>query len=230
MRRLKFSMLILLVMITLGGCSKSINLTDEETDMFAEYISKEVLERDKYYDQELLTQEYDEDEEEEETTSTAGTNQGVTNVGYVTSLNTEKKNSVATVDEILGTSSVSVSYRDAKLYDSYPEDGNNYFIIASSKGYQLLVVTFELKNTSGKDASYSKLTSNVSYSLKMENGSTYNPLLTLLVDDLQFVNKEIPAGKTQEGVLVFRIAENEVKTKGTLEIVSGTKGATLEIK
>lgn len=234
MKRVRFSIVILLVMLMLGGCSKTIELTDEETDMFAEYISKEVLERDKYYDQELLAQEYNEDEEEEdekESTTSASASQGATNVGYVSSqTSTPKQLTESTVDAILGTSSVSVSYDSAKVYDSYPEGGNNYFVISSSNGYQLLVVTFDLKNTSKKDTTYSMLSSDVSYTLTMENGSTYKPLLTLLVDDLQFVDKVISTNKTEEGVLVFRISENEVKSKGTLQIVSDTKSTTLEIK
>lgn len=219
----------------LGGCAKPIELTDEETGMFAEYISKEVLERDKYYDQELLTPKYDEDKEDKDTNQqqkpTPSTSNNVANMNYISSKTTETTNYTdSTLNDILGTSKVSVSYQSAKNYNSYPENGANYFVISSSKGYQLLVVTFDLKNTSGKDVEYSMLTSDVSYSLTMANGGTYSPLLTLLVDDLQFVNKTIPANKAEEGLLVFRIKESEVKSKGTLQIVSGTKRATLELK
>ena len=44
-------------MMLLTGCSKGIELTEEESNQFAEYISKVVLKRDTHYDQGL--QDYD---------------------------------------------------------------------------------------------------------------------------------------------------------------------------
>lgn len=235
MRKLKYCMIILLVMVTFAGCSNRIELSDDEIDMFAEYISKEVLERDKYYDQDLLEPENvleDEDEDEDETKTNQSTitesNQTATNVGYVNP--SKDENDHVSLNDILGTSSVSVSYKSAKLYDSYPSEDNSYFVIESSKGYKLLVVTFKLKNTSTKDVTYSMLTTDVNYELTMEKGSSYSPLLTLLVDDLQFVNKVIPASSTQEGRLVFRVAESEANSDATLKIVSGKQYTTVEIK
>lgn len=234
LKKIKYCMIILLVMVTFAGCSNRIELTDDETDMLAEYISKEVLKRDKYYDQDLFEPENDlEDEDEEEVTKpnqsvVTQSNQTATNVGYVNP-SKEEYNQV-TVNDILGTSSVSVSYKSAKVYDSYPTEGNSYFVIESSKGHKLIAVTFTLKNNTAKDVTYSMLTTNVNYKLIMEKGSSYSPLLTLLVDDLQFVNKVIPASSAQEGVLVFRVAEDEVKSNATLEIVCGKQSTTLEIE
>ena len=232
MRRLKLSIVVLLVMLMFSGCSKTIELTDEETDMFAEYISKEVLACDKNYDQELLTQEYKKDKEEKkQNNNVTSTGQSITNTDNV-STTTSKKDQykASTVNEVLGTSSISVSYQSAKVYDNFPEKGSNYFVINSTNGYKLLVITFALENTTKKDRTYNMLTKSVNYKLTLENGSEYSPLLTLLLEDIQFMNKVIPGNKTENGLLVFRISEKEVKSEGTLQIVRGTQSATLEIK
>lgn len=239
MKRIKFGMIAVMVMIMmlLGGCSNSVNLTDEETAMLAEYISKEVLERDKYYTASLEEVEYEEDEEVEETESTSNdskndttTNQNVTNVGYVSNQKTETTLVESSVDELLSTSTVSVSFNSSKVYDSYPNAENNYFVISANNGCKLLVVTFDLKNTTKKETVYSMLKSDIDFKLTMENGSTYNPLLTLLVDDLQFVNKTVSAKSTEQGVLVFRIAEKEAKLGGTLTMETSSKSASVTIQ
>ena len=235
MRKLKFSIVMLLVMLTLGGCVQSVDLTDEETDMFAEYISKEVLERDKYYDQGLLEVNYTTDEEDEEKpaenteTLPDGKVPGQ-NTSHTQESKSEKTYTSATVNEVLGNSSVAVSYRTSNIFNSYPEDGANYFVISSSQGYKLMVLDFDITNTTGKDVNYSMLKQDVNYKLVMDNGNEYSPLLTLLVDDLQFVNKKIPANETEKGVLVFRINQKEVKSKGRLQITSGSKCVTQDIK
>ena len=226
MRKIKLSIVVLFVTLMFTGCAKAVELTDKETSMFAEYISKGVLAYDKNYDQELISPEYDKDEEEEQTITT----QSVTNVEKVsttTSKNNQSKS--ATVNDVLGNSTISVSYKSAKVYENYPEKGSNYFEINSTEGTKLLVITFALENKTTKDRSYNMLTESVTYNLTMENGSQYNPLLTLLADDIQFVNKVIPANKTERGLLVFRISEKEIKLKGTLQIVNGKQSATLEI-
>jgi len=235
LRRIKLSIVVLLVMLTLGGCAQSVKLTDEETDMFAEYISKEILERDKYYDQGLLELSYiTEDDDEEETADNTATlpekkdpAQGTSNKQEKAP---EKTYASATVGEVLSNSSVAVTYRTSNIFNSYPEDGANYFVISSSKGYKLLVLDFDITNTTSKEITYSMLKQDVSYKLIMDNGNEYSPLLTLLVDDLQFVNKKIPAKETEKGVLVFRINQKEVKSKGRLQITSGNKCVTQDIK
>lgn len=232
MRKIKLSFVVLFVTLMFTGCSKQVELTDQETSMFAEYISKEVLACDKNYDQELIAPEYDKDEEEEkQSVATTSKEQSVSNTEKVSTTTSEKSQSeIATVNEVLGTSSISVSYQSAKVYDSYPEKGSNYFVINSTDGHKLLVITFALENTTKQDRAYNMLTESVTYSLTMENGSKYSPLLTLLVDDMQFVNKVISGDKTEKGLLVFRISEKEVKSKGTLQIDNGKQSATLEIK
>lgn len=224
-------MSLFIVMMMLGGCTNSVEFTDEEVDMFAEYISKEVLERDKHYDQELIELatdpeeevEADEDDDQQHTTNS---NQSTDNKDNTSNQN-EKE--FVSINDILGTSSVEVSYHSSKKYESYPEGGNNYFVITSNQGYQLLVVTFNLKNTTDKEVSYSMLESEIDYNLILEDGSDYKPLLTLLVDDMQFVNKMIPANKKQQGVLVFRIPDSKVSQSGVLKVVDGTKKASLTI-
>ena len=67
------------------------------------------------------------------------------------------------------------------------------------------------------------------YRLTTDNGGEYNPLLTLLVDDLQFINKTIPAGSKQEGVLVFRIPEGKAASNKTLTICNGNRSTVLSI-
>lgn len=219
MKKIKFCMLVFVVVFMLGGCGKSIDLTDEQTDMFAEYISKEVLERDKHYEQELIAPEQEEADDEEEEQS----NPTMTEVS-----NKQEEESVS-LNDLLGTSSINVSFASAKLYNSYPEEDNDYFVISANDGYKLLVIKFKLENTKKQDVTYSMLQTENDYRLTTDNGGEYNPLLTLLVDDLQFINKTIPAGSKQEGVLVFRIPEGKAASNKTLTICNGNRSTVLSI-
>ena len=65
MKKVKLCAVIFSLTAMLCGCTKTIDLTEKETDMLAEYISKEVLERDKCYEQGLITPELVSDKDDD---------------------------------------------------------------------------------------------------------------------------------------------------------------------
>ena len=242
LKKIKFCIFLIFTMVMFGGCSKGIELTEEETDMFAEYISKEVLERDKYYDQALIVPKESLDPEgtdRKEDTKKEDTKKPVNSVvtdkeqNGATLLPTDTKvtqeKPVGTLDDLLSTDSIDVSYASKKVYSEYSEANNDYFVIHSPKGTKLVVVKFKLKNKTDKATTFSMLKKSVDYKLEMETGSVYSPLLTLLENDLQFFDKKISSNDTDYAVLVFRVKEQETKTNGILHIQNGTMKTSVEI-
>ena len=216
-------------MLMFVGCSNTIDLSEHETDMFAEYISKEVLAYNKNYTQELLEPVIEEDKKDEGNihTTILSTDKDLVETDSI-SLDAEKY-VAADLNEVLGTKSIEVSYKSSHVYDSYPSKGEGYFVINSMKGYDLIVISFELKNVTKINKVYNMLQEDVNYTLTTKNGNTYSPLLTLLMDDLQFIDKEIPGKDTDSAALVFRVPESEAKSKATLQIVNNQLSTTIEI-
>lgn len=239
MKKIKLGVITTLIVCLLSGCSNQLSLSDEDTDMFAEYISKELLAYHKNYDQGLLIQEGNTEKVETDVDEQAqveqiidqGNNETENDNTTVTDVTGSEHTKLVTADlnEVLGNKKVDVSYKTSKVYDSYPANKDNYFVINSVKGYQLLVVSFQLKNTSSSKSTYNMLNQDIEYTLTLSDGKKYNPLLTLLVDDMQFINMTISGEDSKRGVLVFRVPKEVAKSKGTLQIVNGNKKATVDV-
>lgn len=243
MKKVKLCAVIFSLTAMLCGCTKTIDLTEKETDMLAEYISKEVLERDKCYEQGLITPELvsdkdddrdndvvqpveQEDKSEQNQIVTPSKKPEVTNKPEEITAPEEKEDKAYTLNDVLGTNKINVTFKSKKVYSSYPEKENNYFVINANDGYKLLVVTFNLENTSDKKINYSMLKQSIDYTLVMENGSAYSPLLTLLENDLKFIEKTIKGHGKETGVLVFRVKKADAKLAGTLTVENGTEDST----
>ena len=104
-----------------------------------------------------------------------------------------------------------IKYKEYKLYKNYPEDiSNTYFSLTPREGNQLLVVSFDAGNTSKDTKSLNLIKTGIRFELKVNQEKTYVPLLTLLENDLQYINIPVEGQKTEEVILVFEIPKEEI--------------------
>lgn len=107
---------------------------------------------------------------------------------------------------------VSMNYSGVyEVTDSYPEgdDVNPYFTMDASAGNKLLVLHFDLTNTSGSDMDVNLNTLNLRYRVSLNGGKNKFVMTTLLENDILSYVGTIPAGQTEDIIAICEISEEE---------------------
>ena len=235
MRKWSFVVGVLCV-LSLTGCASTYRLSDVETDIVAENMAVLLLKYDhNYQDKELLLPE----EELEKAMFPAKTDMEDASLLKVDQ-NDERENKEGTakqpeqeaytLSQVIGAKDFDIKYKEYKLYKNYPEDiSNTYFSLTPREGNQLLVVSFDAGNTSKDTKSLNLIKTGIRFELKVNQEKTYVPLLTLLENDLQYINIPVEGQKTEEGILVFEIPQEKISAVN-LTITNGDRAANLEMK
>lgn len=233
--------------IMLTGCAQLVELTEEESDILSVYMAETVLKHDKNYKEALIypedtTVDIDDSVTKEVNESEVDTDT-VENMELV-SENTNSEDSLTTLEnnksdqtdymvsdmnlsDELGKGKLEISYSNYKLYDSYPD--NNYFSLEALEGKKLLVVSFNIKNLSKKTQKLNLIHSGFEYTLNNGSNVTYKPKLTLLLNDIQYLDIEVPEGKTKEAVLVFDVLQDMDLSKCNLLVSNKEKNAVIKL-
>ncbi|MBH1940293.1 hypothetical protein I5677_05200 [Mobilitalea sibirica] len=236
----KLGLLIMLItVLSLTGCIKKYQLSEQGSEVAAEYMAGLILKQDEDYKSSLPSyneleklKEEEVDTKEEENVSPTPT--PVLEDSNVSDQNTNEKDSVAdtyTLAEVTGLTDVDIKYIGYKLSEYYPEDLTNaYFSLTPREGNQLLVVSFLIENKSQDlkriDLSKSKIT----YQLDINVGSIFKPLLTLLENDLQYLDISMKAGAKEEVLLIYEVSKDIDMTDINLIASKDNKTEIIKIK
>ncbi len=231
MRKLLF-LLITICGVVLTGCAQLIDLTENESDVLAEYMAGTMLRHTENYEEALIYPEETTEEKEAaiapDMTETASetdleshnlTGQSQNSTAAQSSENNKAVAQNLSVQSQYGTivslanmfkgifkNSLSITYQNYKAYDSYPDE-NELFTIEPAEGKKLIAFTFNVKNITKKTQKLDLLKYNISYQLTDNNSSVYYPMMTLLANDIQYINLGIDAGKTRKAVILFELPE-----------------------
>lgn len=106
-----------------------------------------------------------------------------------------------------------------ELVDSYPEgeDVNPYFTVDASTGNKLLVLHFNLSNTSASDQDINLNTLNLRYRVSVNGGKNKFVMTTLLENDLLSYVGTLGAGQSEDIVAICEISEDEAADIQTLD-------------
>lgn len=219
--------------ILISGCGY-IKITEGEKDRLAEYMAGKLLEYDRYYDDGLVKEpevtpepeeskepevtpepEPEESKEPEESSAPDSENPEASEEPGVSS----------DLNGVFNNKGINISYKGYKECSSYPEDlKEQYFVVEAGFGKNLWVLDFKLENTTDSDIKINQLDSPLGYRVILEDGSTVSPLKSWLTDDLQFIERSVPAGKSITAQLVFEV---EAKTKADNAKISFYEGENM---
>lgn len=249
--------IVVLCGIMLTGCTQLVELTDQESDMLAEYMAGVVLKSDTDYEDALIYPEETEEVPEAtidgakailettdsiETTTSNETSdvietsidENTATLEYATAVKPEQNQETAeflNLTEEVGNGKFSITYSNYSFYDSYPNDkNNNYFTLEASANRKLLMVSFDIKNLSNKTQSLNLIEANINYQLDCNTGTIYKPMMTLLINDIQYINLDVAAGKTRKAVIVFDVLKDVDISNINLNISNQDKTTNIKIK
>jgi len=218
----------------LGGCVPTTPLTEEEIDAVAEYAASLLLKHDEKYSTPLF---YGEELSERLTPtptvqptpvyatatpvptkkpggSTGNNNPAPEAKATATPVPTPSMYNEAETSrqltEIIAVEDVTVSCEGYELKKSV--QSTEYFSLVAKEGRQYVVVNFLLHNTSDKNLVFDASENGLEYSIDINTGTVSRVSLSMLENDLQYMEIPVPANGTAEAVLVFEIAETEINT------------------
>lgn len=238
MKKRCFVLVAVLLSLQITGCG-AINLTTQEKNVIAEYIANILLKHDTTYEP---TFQYDLEEEEpiekpekkpkKKPKKKKEEKEDTTVQKEQTTGNTPKKNDTKkyTAISTVYKSNLKVSSSGYSFYKTYPERVNAILPIEASAGNTICIVNLKLKNSSASSKKLNFLQDSYSYQLEVDSKKTYKAVQSLLVDDIQYLDVELKAGKSCQAIVAFEIPEKAKKKSLKLLVTKGSNTAALKIK
>ena len=238
MKKVSVLLCALTVALLTAGCGEMPDLTQEETDLIAEYAAGMLLKYDRDINRLVDTSMYEEEveeevilpEEEEELTETE--EEESTSVVDV-SQDEETEPAVSSLEQYYGVPNVIITYTGYEVAESYPpslEGEDLVFSMEASAGTQLLVLKFNAQNLSGEDQVLNMLGYGARFRVSVNGESSKGALATMLVNDMQTYNDVIPASSAVELVSIVEIPQGT--NVGSIDMIlrGGEQDATLRLQ
>lgn len=225
--RKSLAYLVLAGALFFTGCSNSVELTGNESDVLSDYMTSVVLKHAENYENNLYTvNEINEIEaavfarnekfnKAKENSDFLQVSDGKEEVALdkdkvndivkdkESAINTSEVKNQANITSIIGNKNFNIEYKEYKLMNSYVEDITGIQVDAREEK-QLVVIEFNIKNQGKTTSKLDLVEEDIKYQLQGK-GITEKPILTLLMNDLQYYNMDIEPGKVQQAVILFEV-------------------------
>ena len=228
---------ILLMMLTLMGCEKMVDLKPDEVDMIAQGSAWLLLKHDKTYAQKLITPTATPTPRPTFSPTPSPTpkvNPKVTPTPG--GEDPEKKNpnekAFAELKEVIGLSDITLDYGGYDFYDNYMFESVS--VEPSKPGNKLMIVKILINNNGNAPVTADFLSRKFDIRLDSgsENGSDRysEPLRSLINNDFCLLNTSIDAKETFESVLVFDVKKEFNPKSMNLFITKDDKTVIIKLK
>lgn len=216
----------------LSGCAltSEVSVPQEESRLIAEYAAGLLLKYDSKYNNGLERVE----EVSEETTKNE--EQGIDNTdGFERETPTDSEDTIdATTEgevvpvdsavplgEAMGLTGFDIIYQSYEVCDIYPQEAPDdlFFSMQASPGRDLMVVHFNLTNTSENPQLCDMLNSNILFRLIINGSERINEQTTILLNDLKQYHETVAGYGMVDVVLVFEIEEGAQENFETLQLL-----------
>lgn len=211
----KFFAIALICVFMLTGCTKAIELTEDQDALVAEAAAG-VLVRNSFkykskYSDYNYKNEANETTAETEPDTTAETETDPSGLD-------EKTAMLATVSKALGIEPAEVSFKECKIVDEYPDDPDALFTTRPEAGFKFVVAVFNIHNPDTQTIKINTADNKFFFRLTA-NKMTVNNFATLLTNDItRLADVEIKPGGDYEAVAVFMVSEDVAASYDKLRV------------
>ena len=230
--------------VSLTGCMDSVkDLSDEKSDMVAEYSAGLLLRHSDSYSKRLVTkadQTGNNSQEDVQTTATPAPVVSQTPVPPAASA------SLVPSESQTSGSAVDTTMPSVKLGDIYKKDGlqvtyGSYRFcrqyksgssqITAKSGNVLLVVDFRVKNTRRSKRKIELGNKKIDYTLNVD-GNNYQPGISILENmGLNYLDTTLKSGGSEEAVLIFEMSKDKKKASQiSLTVSRGGRQAVVQLR
>ena len=125
------------------------------------------------------------------------------------------------IEEFYGIEGVTITYTGYEVKDTYPDTTGEdlFFAMNASAGSKLLVFNFNVTNVVGQDLNLDMAAHDTKFKISINGESPKYILTTMLMNDLSSFIGTIPAGASENLVLVSEIPEEESDSVQTVALL-----------
>lgn len=243
-KRVVMPVILLYTFLLLGltACGDKLpDLSEDQSELVAEYAAGVALENSENYDSGIASAEEIEKEEKRieriekreqaATEATDTTNQETGETNNTTNTEAPVLESVDLVS-FLELKDVEIQFLDFAFYKSYPDDSNggDYISITSREDSTLLVCRFQVTNLSAQEQEINLLDKKALFRVLVNQEKELSALPTLLPDDMTTLKDVIAGNATIEVVTVSEVKQDEIGEVETLALnvkYNGNTGSVL---
>lgn len=137
-----------------------------------------------------------------------------------------------TMEDILDTVSVTITYNGYELLDSYPEESEDNYVFAmdATQGNKLLVMHFTMTNVTAESMEVDIASTGCKFLCKVNGEGYHNVLTTMLLNDLAAYKGTVDAGTSQDVVLVLEVSEDTQIQSLELLMKKGTQQVKMSLE
>lgn len=247
----KYIIIVLSLVFAFGvsGCAlvPSLDLTEDEQSIIAEYAAGLLLKYDRNYagsikkvdnepeeegvlvyeeEQEPEFEELYEDEQESEFVDPEFS-EDLTADSQAENTE-ESKYSEESISEALGLDGFTVMYKDYETHDIYPEEESDEFVFSlqAQEGMKLIVLNFGITNDGAEKKPCNVIDSNASFRIIVNDSEVIQANKTILLNDLSSYNDEVEGYGMANAILVCEVAEADVANISKLDLRIKKDGIT----
>lgn len=113
------------------------------------------------------------------------------------------------IADAMGIQGFDISYAGYEICDAYPENEQDmYFALTAADEMELIVLHYNVTNTSGEDAEFNTLYNTTKVRLILNGTDRINQQMTMLLNDLKSFEEVIGSGTTVDSVVIFEVEKN----------------------
>jgi len=244
-------LLIFTMVFGLCGCGlvPSLDLTEEQQKIIAEYSAGLLLKYDKHYNGSLKAQTEETDDgvqviEEEPDFPDADENEDFPSDSDIQmpdpefsedltaneqSVDSDVQYTDVSIADALGIADFDIIYKSYEAHNIYPEEESDdlVFSLQAQNGMELLVVNFGITNNTDKRSKCNVIDSDSSFRLLINDSERVNSYKTILLNDLSSYSDEIEGYGMANAVLVFEVAAGTTDNIQKIDlIIKNDNGST----
>lgn len=231
-----YAMLFVAVASLLGGCGATLpELSEEDYALVAEYAAGELMKYNKLNEGRIVsdeviaeqlakeeqfrrnTQEYLEKVQREKEEEKKSDSEG----GKTSAAGSSKMAETSDIASFIGLTPLTVTYTGVEVCDSYPQSSAEefYFAMDATEGKDLVILKFDVSNPSDTDVDVDVLESGTGFWVSFQGESAVSILATMLPNDFATLKQVVPAGSSEEVVLVLELDEGATENIGSISML-----------
>lgn len=245
-RKLKAMTIAGMLTIALTGCQNALpEMTTEEVAQIGEYAAITLLKYDANARSRLVDEEtvlaYEQKQQALKELAAKETpkeeSAGMEPVADTPVIEKEKTDVVQNTVSSLETSlsvpeGITITYTGYEVCDTYPEDGlsKEYLSLDATAGKKLLVLEFTAQNSSAAEVSANFFSTKAGFSVDLGDGTKQKAMISMLMNDMSTYIGTIPAGESQNLVLLFEIDESKASNLEGVQLYYKDENGTNSIQ
>lgn len=228
----------IVLVLGLAGCGNAIpKMTEEQENQIVNYAVDVALKYDSGYEKNLVDLSLYEEEEKESITEPEKEKdekeeeKGMDPVADTPTVDiSQDETAYSSMEEFFGLENVSIQFKEGYFADSYPQGSiNDYFNLNASSGKKLLVMKFEVANTSGTEQQVDFFGMNAVMTVSLNAKSNVQVLSTMLTDDLSTFRKSMNADEKAALVLLAEVEAEDATDVDSLIITMKSDSGSAKI-